>query len=90
MPTIYISSSIFVKTSEKDGYVLQEVKRVVMKMDSIKNYPENDTLQSKYLSKAFNFDKCHPAVKPCLNSDRDIPRISVENRILTGNEQSKV
>ena len=29
-------------SSEKDGYILQEVKSVVMKMDSIKNYPENE------------------------------------------------
>ena len=28
--------------------------------------------------------KCHPAVKPCLNSDRDIPRIPVKNKVLTG------
>ena len=29
-------------SSEKDGYILQEVKSVVMKMDSIKNFPENE------------------------------------------------
>ena len=30
-------------TSQMDGYVNQEVKSVVMKMDSIKEYPEGET-----------------------------------------------
>ena len=38
----------------------------------------------KYLSKTYIVGKCHPAVKPCLNSDRDIPRIPVKNKVLTG------
>ena len=38
----------------------------------------------KYLSKTYIVGKCHPAVKPCLKSDRDIPRIPVKNKVLTG------
>ena len=38
----------------------------------------------KYLSKTYVVGKCHPVVKPCLNSDRDIPRIPVKNKALTG------
>ena len=29
--------------SEMDGYILQEIKSVVLKMDSIKNYKEGET-----------------------------------------------
>ena len=38
----------------------------------------------KYLSKTYIVGKRHPAVKPCLKSDRDIPRIPVKNKVLTG------
>ena len=30
-------------SSDMDGYILQEIKRVLMKMDSVKNYPEGET-----------------------------------------------
>ena len=30
-------------SSDMDGYILQEIKSVVLKMDSIKNYPEGET-----------------------------------------------
>ena len=30
-------------TSQMDGYENQEVKSVIMKMDSVKEYPENET-----------------------------------------------
>lgn len=38
----------------------------------------------RYLSKTFTVGKCHPAVKPYGLSDRDIFRIPVKNKILTG------
>ncbi|MCG7875776.1 MAG: reverse transcriptase domain-containing protein [Candidatus Thiodiazotropha endolucinida] len=38
----------------------------------------------RYLSKTFIVGKCHPAVKPYSYSDRDIYRIPVKNKILTG------
>ena len=38
----------------------------------------------KYLSKTYKVGKCHPAVKPYELSIRDINRIPVMNRILTG------
>ncbi|MEW8548000.1 MAG: reverse transcriptase domain-containing protein [Candidatus Thiodiazotropha sp.] len=38
----------------------------------------------KYLSKSFKIGKCHPAVKPHDLSIRDINRIPVMNKILTG------
>ena len=39
-------------TSQMDGYENQEVKSVIMKMDSVKEYPENETwaLNSKNMS----------------------------------------
>ena len=33
-------------SSDMDGYILQEIKSVVMKMDSVKNYPESETWQT--------------------------------------------
>ena len=38
----------------------------------------------RYLSKTFIVGKCHPAVKPYCYSNRDIYRIPVKNKILTG------
>ena len=38
----------------------------------------------RYLSKTFTVGKCHPAVKPYCLSKRDIYRIPVKNKILTG------
>ena len=38
----------------------------------------------KYLSKTYFVGKCHPAVKLYMHSDRDIPRIPVKNKVLTG------
>ena len=38
----------------------------------------------RYLSKTFTVGKCHPVVKPFCLSDRDIFRIPVKNKILTG------
>lgn len=38
----------------------------------------------RYLSKTFTVGKCHPAIKPYCYSNRDIYRIPVKNKILTG------
>ena len=38
----------------------------------------------KHLSKTYVIGKCHPAVRPYLHSDRDIYRIPVKNKVLTG------
>ena len=38
----------------------------------------------KYLSKTYTVGKCHPAGKPYTLSSRDICRIPVKNKILTG------
>ena len=38
----------------------------------------------RYLSKTFTVGNCHPAVKPYPCSNRDIYRIPVKNKILTG------
>ena len=38
----------------------------------------------KYLSKTYVVRKCHPAMKPYTHSDRDILRIQVKNKVLTG------
>ena len=38
----------------------------------------------KYMSKTYAVGKCHPVVRPCLKNDRDIPRIPVQNKVLTG------
>ena len=38
----------------------------------------------KHLSKTYVIGKCHPAVRPYLHSVRDIYRIPVKNKVLTG------
>ena len=38
----------------------------------------------KHLSKTYVIGKCHPALRPYLHSDRDIYRIPVKNKVLTG------
>lgn len=38
----------------------------------------------KYLSKSYNIGKCHPAIKPYKLSCRDIIRIPVKNKLMTG------
>ena len=38
----------------------------------------------KYLSKTYTVGKCHPTVKPYMLSSRDVSRIPVKNKIMTG------
>ena len=38
----------------------------------------------KYMSKTLNLGKCHPAIKPYQKSIRDVNRIPVKSKILTG------
>ena len=58
---------------------------------AINNYWNNQVMSQsrlysslKYLSKTYTVGKCHSAVLPCLNSDRDILRIPVKNKVLPG------
>ncbi|MCG8048991.1 MAG: reverse transcriptase domain-containing protein [Candidatus Thiodiazotropha endolucinida] len=38
----------------------------------------------KYLSKSYIIGRCHPAVKPYARSNRDINRIPLKNKVITG------
>ena len=38
----------------------------------------------QYLSKTYTVGKCHPAMKPYMLSSRDISRIPMKNKIMTG------